>query len=126
MGLFILDLYWTVTHWPGAGPRLTTLSEFTAMPNAKRVMLDLLGVAVAGGMFVVPLYAFLTTSVPKAQTGRTVAANNIVNSGAMVAATIILFGLVQAGVTVEMTLLMVAIMSIGAAAIAWRLHKACD
>jgi hypothetical protein len=38
-------------------------------------------VAVAGGMFVVPLYAFLTTTVPKAETARTIAANNIVNSG---------------------------------------------
>ena len=35
-------------------------------------------------MFVVPLYAFLTTTVPKSETARTVAANNIVNSGAMV------------------------------------------
>ena len=37
-----------------------------------------------GGMFVVPLYAFLTTTVRKSQAARTVAANNIVNSGAMV------------------------------------------
>ena len=34
-------------------------------------------------MFVVPLYAFLTTTVTKDQTARTVAANNVVNSGAM-------------------------------------------
>jgi len=45
---------------------------------------SLFGIAVSGGMFVVPLYAFLTTTVPKAQAARTVAANNIVNSGAMV------------------------------------------
>ena len=31
-------------------------------------------------MFVVPLYAFLTTTVPKSETARTIAANNIVNS----------------------------------------------
>ena len=57
MGLFVLDLYWTATHWPDLGPQLTTLREFVALPSAKRVMLDLFGVAVAGGMFVVPLYA---------------------------------------------------------------------
>ena len=45
------------------------------------VVVDLLGVAIAGGMFVVPLYAFLTTTVPKSETARTIAANNIVNSG---------------------------------------------
>ena len=45
-------------------------------------------------MFVVPLYAFLTTTVPKSETARTIAANNIVNSALMVAATLILTGLV--------------------------------
>jgi hypothetical protein len=55
-----------------------------------------------------------------------VAANNIVNSGAMVLAAIILTGLVQAGMSVEATLLMVAVSSVGAAWLAWRLHLACD
>ena len=41
-------------------------------------------------LFVVPLYAFLTTTVPKSETARTVAANNIVNSGGMVLAALIL------------------------------------
>ncbi|MDB5684234.1 MAG: transporter [Sphingomonas bacterium] len=126
MGLFVLDLFWTTSNWPKPGAELASLGEFIRIPLAGRVMLDLFGVAVAGGMFVVPLYAFLTTSVPKTQTGRTVAANNIVNSGAMVLATLVLFGLVQLGVTVELTLLMVSLMSIGAALIAWRLHRACD
>jgi hypothetical protein len=96
------------------------------MPNAEHVLLDLFGVAVSGGMFVVPLYAFLTTTVAKAETGRTVAANNIVNSAVMVLAATILFGLVHIGVSVADTLLFVAISSLGAAAMAWRLHKACD
>ena len=90
------------------------------------IVLDLFGVAVAGGMFVVPLYAFLTTTVPKSETARTVAANNIVNSGAMVLAALILTGLVQLGVSVEETLLLVAVASLGAAWLAWKLHKACD
>ena len=100
--------------------------EWIALPGAERVMIDLLGVAVAGGMFVVPLYAFLTTTVPKAETARTVAANNIVNSGAMVFSTLLIAGMVHLGVSVAETLLLVAVGSLGAAAIAWRLHKACD
>ena len=73
-----------------------------------------------------PLYAFLTTTVPKGETARTVAANNIVNSGAMVLAALLLAVLLHFGVSVADTLLMVAIASIGAAFLAWRLHKACD
>ena len=76
-------------------------------------------------MFVVPLYAFLTTTVPKAETARTVAANNIVNSGAMVASTLLLAGLIKVGVTVAGSLLMVAAGCAIAAWIAWRLHQAC-
>jgi hypothetical protein len=75
---------------------------------------------------VVPLYAFLTTTVPKSETARTVAANNIVNSGGMVLSAIILTVLVQLGVSVEATLLMVSVASLFAAWIAWKLHLACD
>lgn len=125
MGLFICDLYWAVHNWP-APESLVDLREFVLLPHAERVMFDLFGVATSGGMFVVPLYAFLTTTVPKSETARTVAANNIVNSGAMVLASMLLAGLVHIGVSVAETLLMVAVASIGAAAIAWRLHKACD
>jgi uncharacterized membrane protein YfcA len=90
------------------------------------VVLDLFGIAVAGGMFVVPLYAFLTTTVPKSETARTVAANNIVNSGFMVAATMILTLAVQLGVTVADSLLIVAVASVIAAWLGWKLHQACD
>ena len=102
------------------------LRTFVMIPLAEWVMFDLFGVAVAGGMFVVPLYAFLTTTVPKSETARTVAANNIVNSGAMVLAALLLTLLVQLGVSVAETLLLVAVASIGAAWIAWKLHLACD
>ncbi|MEA1014653.1 MFS transporter [Sphingomonas sp. LY54] len=126
MGLFILHLYWNVSHWPATGGELMDLRTFVLIPQAEWVMFDLFGVAVAGGMFVVPLYAFLTTTVHKSETARTVAANNIVNSGAMVASALILTLLVQAGVSVAETLLMVAVASPVAAWIAWKLHLACD
>ena len=37
--------------------------EFVAQPLAIPLLLTLLRIAIAGGMFVVPLYAFLTTFV---------------------------------------------------------------
>ena len=86
----------------------------------------LLGIAIAGGMFVVPLYAFLTTTVEKCEAARTVAANNIVNSGAMVIGSLCAISLSVAGVSVVMQLLLVAVLSLPCAAMAWKLHKACD
>ena len=126
MGLFVLHLYWNTLRWPVDSGELLDLATFVRIGQAEWVMFDLFGVAVAGGMFVVPLYAFLTTTVPKSETARTVAANNIVNSGAMVTAAIILTGLVQLGVSVEGSLLLVAVSSPLAAWIAWKLHLACD
>ncbi|HET9810731.1 MAG TPA: MFS transporter [Sphingomicrobium sp.] len=127
MGLFVLDLYRRVHGWPVLPDgHLNGINAFLAMPEGPWVVVDLLGVAIAGGMFVVPLYAFLTITVPKAETARTIAANNIVNSGFMVAATLILTGAVQLGVTVADSLLIVAIASLFAAWLGWKLHRACD
>jgi MFS family permease len=126
MGLFVRHLYWNTLAWPVSSGPLLDLKSFVVIGQAEWVMFDLFGVAVAGGMFVVPLYAFLTTTVPKSETARTVAANNIVNSGAMVLSALMLTGLVQAGVSVEGTLLLVAVASPVAAWISWKLHLACD
>ena len=126
MGLFVLDLFRRVKGWPAPEAELRDLTAFLAMPNGWMIVLDLLGVAIAGGMFVVPLYAFLTTTVSKAETARTIAANNIVNSGLMVLATLILTAAVQAGVTVADSLLIVAGASVISAWLGWKLHLACD
>ena len=126
MGLFIVHLYWNVHNWPDHGPGLLDLRQFMAVRQGQWVMFDLFGVAVAGGMFVVPLYAFLTTTVPKSETARTVAANNIVNSGGMVLAAVLLTLLVQLGLKVAESLLIVALTTPVAAWISWRLHLACD
>jgi MFS family permease len=126
MGLFVCHLYWNVLNWPVDAGGLMTFGQFILIPRAEWIMFDLFGVAVAGGMFVVPLYAFLTTTVPKSETARTVAANNIVNSGAMVLSALLLTGLVLAGVSVAGTLLLVVAASPVAAWISWKLHLACD
>ena len=126
MGLFVLDLWWTVSHWGPVGPQLLDWLTFLKRGYGERIIFDLLGIAIAGGMFVVPLYAFLTTTVAKSQTARTIAANNIVNSGAMVIGAIIYSLLVSAGVGIADTLFMIAAACLVSAWIAQRLHKACD
>ena len=126
MGLFVLDLWWTVSHWGPVGVELMNWLTFLKLGAGERLIVDLLGISIAGGMFVVPLYAFLTTTVAKSQTARTIAANNIVNSGAMVIGAIVYGLLVSAGVSIADTLFMIAAACLVSAWIAWRLHKACD
>ena len=126
MGLFVLDLWWGARGWIHAGSELMGWRAFLGYHEGWRIIFDLLGISFAGGMFVVPLYAFLTTTVAKSETARTIAANNIVNSGFMVAAAVFLAILTKVGVTIEDTLLMVAVACVVAAWIAQQLHKACD
>ena len=126
MGAFVLLFYFVALSWHRHGTGITTLTSFVAHPSAALMILALLGVAVTGGMFVVPLYAFLTTTVPKSETSRTVGANNIVNSGAMVAGLLLSIGLGFLGVGPAHQLLLVAAMCIISAWLGWKLHLACD
>lgn len=126
MGVFVLLLHFVALTWSKHGGELTTLGNFLFRPMAWPMILCLLGVAITGGMFVVPLYAFLTTTVPKTETARTVAANNIVNSGAMVIGAVLAFGLSSLGIGPVGQLLLVAAMCIVSAWLGWKLHLACD
>jgi MFS family permease len=125
MGVFVVLFHLVSASWPPSD-RLYDAGEFIRQPAIFALLGSLFGIAFAGGMFVVPLYAFLTTTVPKAQAARTVAANNIVNSGSMVIGSLIAIGLSMAGVPVEDQLLLAAAMCLISAWLGWRLHKACD
>ena len=127
MGVFVVGFHLASVHWIGrTDGSLYDIAAFMDHPGNWPLLGTLLGIAVAGGMFVVPLYAFLTTTVPKAQAARTVAANNIVNSGAMVGGSLIAVGLSQAHVAAADQLLLAAAMCLVSAWLAWKLHKACD
>ncbi|MFL6727840.1 MAG: MFS transporter [Sphingomicrobium sp.] len=126
MAGFVVLLHFVALTWGKHGHELTTLGNFVLHPMAGLMIIALLGVSITGGMFVVPLYAFLTTTVPKTQTARTVAANNIVNSGAMVIGSLLAFGLSSIGVGPTGQLLLVAAMCIVSAWLGWKLHLACD
>jgi MFS family permease len=126
MGFFVMLLWWAVEEWETPTGPLYDIWTFVTFPLADFVMLALLGIAIFGGMFVVPLYAFLTVTVAKNETARTIAVNNIINSGFMVAASVSLGALIGIGATVEGTLLYVAFACGISAWIAQRLHKAAD
>ncbi|WP_174292730.1 MFS transporter [Sphingomonas bacterium] len=127
MGAAVFAFWLATDHWTPAAPgHYFGVWQFLSRPGAALVLAALLAISVFGGMFVVPLYAFLTTTVPNDQTARTVAANNVVNSGAMTAGSAIVFLMLAAGATTGQLLLLGVVMCLAAAAIAQRLHLACD
>lgn len=127
MGGAVVGFWFVVGGWEAAPPgTLFDIPDFIAHPGAPMLLLTLLFVAIFGGMFVVPLYAFLTTTVPKDQTARTVAANNVVNAGAMTIGSLSVVAMTALGATASQLLLVVAAMCLVSAWIAQRLHRACD
>ena len=127
MGGFIVAFSLLARTWiPAADGHLYSIAAFVEEPRAIPIMLSLAGIAITGGMFVVPLYAFLTTTVTKDQTARTVAANNVVNSGAMVIGALLVMALASLGASPENMLFLAAAMCLFAAWIAQKLHLACD
>src|SRR5690606_41709740 len=91
------------------------------------VLLGLLVVvSIFGGIFVVPLYAILTHTVDISEKARTIAANNVVNSGCMVLGALVALGLSLLGVSTTEQLLLVAAMCVVAAWLGQQLHLACD
>ncbi len=127
MGVSVIVFSLVVRLWvPAPAGHLYAWNEFIAQPRAIPVLGSLTAIAVFGGMFVVPLYAFLTTTVGKDQTARTVAANNVVNSAAMVIGAGAVLGISNLGVGSQDMLFLVAAMCLVAAWLAQKLHRACD
>lgn len=127
MAAFVWFFQFASAGWAQApAGTLFTVSDFLAAPHSWRILFALFGIAVFGGMFVVPLYAFLTTTVRKDETARTVAANNVVNSGAMVVGAAVILGATSAGLSNSHALLVVCGMCFISALLAMKLQRACD
>jgi MFS family permease len=127
MGAFVVLFSILCRNWtPAPVGTLYSWQAFLGEPRAIAILATLLAIATTGGMFVVPLYAFLTTTVEKDQTARTVAANNIVNCFAMTIGSVVVFAISAAGVTPVNMLFLVAAMCLVSAWLALRLHRACD
>lgn len=127
MAIAVLAFRHVALGWIGTTDgSLYDVQAFIHHPSAWEVMLALFAIATFGGMFVVPLYAFLTTTVTKDQTARTVAANNVVNSGAMTIGSVAVITATSAGLSIGGSLILVAVLCFLVAWLAVRLHQAAD
>lgn len=126
MGLMVAALYLVCRTWQAdiTSTELMDTATFLSYPMAWLLVAALLAIAVFGGMFVVPLYAFLTTRVAPSATSRAVAANNIVNSGAMVLGSLFAGGLSAVGVPLVEQVLLSAVMCLMSAWLGGKLFQA--
>jgi len=125
MGIFVVAFYIISKTWPvNETGVLLNWTDWILEPLAVPLSLTLLGMTTAGGMFVVPLYAFLTTRCAEDAASRTIAANNILNSLGMVIGSAIAMGLSTIGIPVVDQVLFVAALTVISAWLGWALYKA--
>ena len=114
MAIFTVDLFFAARAVPPADG-LMTLSAFVSEPFAWRIMIDLAGIAFSGGLFVVPLFAAVQSWAPVELRSRVIAAVNIVNSGFMVASSLLTLVLQSIGLDVAQIFLVIGIANVLAA-----------
>ena len=96
LGLFALDLGWTASAIvPAASPM--SLGAFFASRFSLHIAIDLAGLAIAGGLFIVPVSTAVQVWAGADRRARVVAAVNVLNAAFMVAGAVILAVLQKLG-----------------------------
>jgi acyl-[acyl-carrier-protein]-phospholipid O-acyltransferase / long-chain-fatty-acid--[acyl-carrier-protein] ligase len=96
LGLFSLDLGWTVSAVaPAASP--LGVAGFFASRYSIHIALDLAGLAIAGGLFIVPTFSAVQAWAGADHRARVVAAVNVLNAAFMVVGALLLAGLQKLG-----------------------------
>lgn len=103
MALAGVDLWFAIAA-VGSAPK--EVAAFFAAPAGWRVLADLTALALAGGVFSVPLYAVLQTAGEAGSRASAIAANNILNSLFQVAAVLGAGAAVGAGLGVPLVLML--------------------
>lgn len=86
LSVFGFDIFFAYQAPPAA--QLMGLSEFISSAGSLRVIFDFIMIGVSGGLFIVPLYAFIQMRTRPEIRSRVIAANNILNALFMVLASL--------------------------------------
>ena len=112
MALFALDLVYAAHHVVVVQGELLGAWAFLAAVANWRILLDLLLIAISGGIYIVPLYSIMQTRSPEAVRSRIIAGNNIMNALFMVASALITLALFGSGFKVTDVFLLMAVANV--------------
>ncbi len=97
--LFGLDLAWASPSVVPTGEALSFMA-LLATPGMWRILFDLAGLGLFGGLFIVPLYALVQIRSNPEHRARIIASNNIINALFMVVGALAAAGLLSAGLSI--------------------------
>ncbi|NNF16250.1 MAG: MFS transporter [Gammaproteobacteria bacterium] len=90
--------------------------QFLSAFGGWRIVMDVLGIAISGGLYIVPLYSLIQTRGDRNHLSRTFAGLNIINSLFMILASVTAVLLLKGGVTTSQLFLVLAAMHVAVAA----------
>jgi hypothetical protein len=113
LGLFGIDLYFAshgLINQVGT-PNAYPLNYLQCLldPARARVLLDIALLGVFGGFYIVPLYAYVQSTVAQSHQARVMASNNILNALFMVASGVLSIALFKLGLTIASLFLVTAL-----------------
>jgi acyl-[acyl-carrier-protein]-phospholipid O-acyltransferase/long-chain-fatty-acid--[acyl-carrier-protein] ligase len=119
LGIFALDLGLATFGAPLA-TSLQGPAVVFASPLAVRAAIDLCGLAVAGGLFIVPAFAAVQAWSGADHRARTIAAVNVINAAFMTGATVMIALMQKYGATVPALFVLIGIATLGVALAIWK------
>jgi acyl-[acyl-carrier-protein]-phospholipid O-acyltransferase/long-chain-fatty-acid--[acyl-carrier-protein] ligase len=106
LGLFALDLGWTI-HGVAAPPVPVGLDAMFSSGRGLHVAIDLAGLAIAGGLYIVPVFVAVQVWAGADRRARVIAAVNVLNAAFMVTSGVAVAVLQKMGVGLPALFLMV-------------------
>jgi acyl-[acyl-carrier-protein]-phospholipid O-acyltransferase / long-chain-fatty-acid--[acyl-carrier-protein] ligase len=108
LGIFAIDLGWTASSLVPPATSVD-LAHYFSSPRSIHIAIDLAGLAIAGGLFIVPTFAAVQAWAGPDRRARVVAAVNVLNAAFMVVGAIILAVLQKLGVGIPLLFAMIGV-----------------
>jgi acyl-[acyl-carrier-protein]-phospholipid O-acyltransferase/long-chain-fatty-acid--[acyl-carrier-protein] ligase len=109
MTLSVFALWYTSLYFDPQATALGGIHYFLSSLKGVLVCFELFLVSFFGGIYIVPLYAFMQIRAKKTHRSRIIAANNIYNAIFMVSASVVAMGLLWLGISVSNLILLLAV-----------------
>lgn len=114
MTLFAVDWYCASQSF-GHFSDVLNLGAFLDAKGSYRILIDILGLGLFSGFFIVPLYAYVQKNTAPELRSRVISGNNILNALFMVVSAVVCAGLLAIGLTIPQLFLIIALMNVAVA-----------
>ena len=119
LAIFAIDLGW-LTYGAPVAAKSAGVGEVFTSGRGIRVMIDLAGLAIAGGLYIVPTFAAVQAWAGADRRARVIAAVNVSNAAFMVGGTVVIAVLQALGVTTPVLFIVVGVATLAVAVVIGR------